>query len=186
MAEDAAEEKKAWFNPSWHAFLLHVKARSELFLEAVLRRVSPKSFILGKIVLEAGSFDLKSLSENDMRRSLQSCLFSYSGTEHWEISLVKHEAGEKSDSSPEQRDIGRESKITAAAVPGSVSALESLERRERRTQIEQQARNDPSVVAVLGVFQDSKIERISIIDERAAAAGKKTAEIGSGGKLSKI
>ncbi|HQH27283.1 MAG TPA: DNA polymerase III subunit gamma/tau, partial [Oligoflexia bacterium] len=162
------EEKEQWFNPSWPSFLVHVKSRGEMLLEALLRRVSPAVFTPGKLVLEAAPFDLAALSEMDSQRNLINCLYSYTGAEKWDVRFVKHDAASVSvnDTSedPARRAAPDSTARTAGAVPGSVAALESQARRERKSEVEQEARADPLVRAALSAFKGSKIEKISILD----------------------
>ncbi len=180
IGEPVTEEKESWFNPSWQEFLLHVKSRGELFLEAMLRRVSPSTFVFGTLVVEAAPFDLQSLGEADMRKSLNSCLFSYSGSEKWNVRLIKHEEKPAANVlSKDPSESAKELPITSAAVPGSVSAMESQVRRKRRSEVEQEARSNPVVQAALSMFKDSRIERISILDEQGVVRNDKQPSVSS-------
>ena len=125
---------------SWEGFLAYIKeSRSEqVLLAQYLRRVSPKVFVQGRLVLEAAPFDYGALSDPPMLASLRDCVSGFSGNPKWEIRVVP-----------------------SADLPlASVAVKEKEEQQERRRRMEAEARNDPSVQAALSVFEGSAIERI--------------------------
>ena len=140
------------FNPSWENFLAHVKTRKEVLLSALLRRVSPKLFTLGSLEVEADEFDLNALG--DSRKSLENCLFSYSGHEVWNVRLIRHNGHMPAEN-------GRKNGVKH--LPGSIAAMESQKKAEYRTQIEKEVRSDPLVKATLAAFEGSKIEKIVLL-----------------------
>lgn len=171
--EHAAAPVVASFDPSWQGFLAHVRGRNELLLEAVLRRVSAKSFERGRIAIEAGDFDLETLRHIDTRKSLENCLYSYSGHESWSVDLQPHQGGAPVSENKEgslgahgngTNGNGVSKKITSAVVPGSVAAIEGQKRAKRKVEKEREAQSDPLVKAALGTFKGSKIEKIAILD----------------------
>ena len=124
---------------SWEGFLSFVKdTRAELVLAAYLRRVSPKTFIHGRLVLEAGPFDHSSLSEQNMLNQIRDSLIAFSGVPKWDVRVVP-----------------------AQEMPvGSQAVKEKEELQQKRRRMETEARNDPLVKAALSVFEGSAIERI--------------------------
>lgn len=124
---------------SWEGFLNFVKEkRAELVLSAYLRRVSPKTFVHGRLILEAAPFDHSSLSEPGMMSQIRDSLIAFSGVPRWDIRVMP-----------------------AQEMPvGSQALKEKEEQQQKRRKIEAEARNDPLVKAALSVFEGSSIERI--------------------------
>jgi hypothetical protein len=147
------------FNPSWQDFLAHVRTRGEILLDAVLKRVSPRGFTAGSLVLEAAEFDLDTLRTADMKKRLEDCLKSYSSEQRWSITFEEHLA--QTSSAPSLSPNG---KTQAAPVPGSVVAREKAQKERRRAEIEKEAAEDPLVLAALSVFEGSNIEKIQAIE----------------------
>ncbi len=124
---------------SWEGFLGFLKdARSELVLAAYLRRVSPKLFVRGRLVIEAGPFDFGSLSEPASINSLKDNLAAFSSQPNWDVRV-----------------------LPLSEVPtASVAVKEKEQEQNRKMRLEAEARRDPLVQAALSVFEGSAIERI--------------------------
>ena len=91
----------AGFNPSWQDFIAYVRGtRSEPILAAFLRRVSPQTFAEGKLVVEAGEFDIESLKDPQTAATLKSCLQGYSGQTDWDVKFVTHQSAPKAAPAP--------------------------------------------------------------------------------------
>ena len=58
-----------------------------------------------------------------------------------------------------------EKKHVSNAAPGSLVALEEEASRQRKTQIDGEARNDPMVKTALSMFEGSTIERVAVLKE---------------------
>lgn len=154
-------KSSAGFNPSWQDFISHTASRQEIILSTLLKRVSPKSFVMGKLVLEAQDFDFDTLSSSDTRKSLLRCLKSYSGSDNWDLRLNKHvvEVG-----SGKQEETHSSLSMQVECVPGSLAAIENEDKERKKHQIQEEARKDPSVCTALSTFKGSRIEKISILD----------------------
>jgi DNA polymerase III subunit gamma/tau len=140
------------FNPSWHNFVVHVKNCSEHVLAAFLRRVTPRVFAEGVLELGGATFDIAALQEAETLADLRRCLASYSARKEWRItfSVSAAPAADSSNVVPES----------------SIVAQEELAERDRRKQIDSEARNDPAVKAALMTFSGSKIDKVSLLKER--------------------
>ena len=152
------------FNPSWQGFLAHLKSRSAVMLEAYLRRVSPKKFVMKTLTLEASAFDLAYLQDKEMRECLQDCLRTYSGNSDWAIEFIEHQSASGSDkgdgeSSGENAVVSRVS-IRETHLPGSQAALEVEEKEKQRKRIEREVSEDDVTKEVLATFDGSRIETV--------------------------
>ncbi len=179
------EPEEEPFNPSWQAFLAHVKSRNAIILDTFLKRVSPNVFVRGKLNIEAANFDLESLRDVETDRLLRACLFSYSGLEQWDIKLIEHEviaakgsasvpSGRKGFSNGGQSESAKGGSGRPAAgslrnrgvrkartlIPGSVAAQEVEQDLIKRKRVEDEARSGELVKAALSVFAGSKVERV--------------------------
>lgn len=134
------EEAPAVFNPSWEAFVNHVKSRGELVLAAHLRRVSALGFKLGTLKLQGEGFDIQALGKPDARENLEQCLFSYSGHDGWAIELSE-----------------------AAETKDSLVSQEEEKKKAMFKQVEREAREDPLVKQALTTFEGSQVEKVSIL-----------------------
>ena len=145
VVELTEEDEGKAFDPSWQAFVQHVKSRSEVILAAFLRRVSATNFHLGALTIEASSFDLESLKDPKTFQSLRECLHSYSGHANWDVKLVEGKSN------------------GATTVDGSIAAREVQARKKRSIEIDREARSQDVVKDALSTFQGSSIERVSIL-----------------------
>ncbi len=159
----------AGFNPSWQNFIAYVRgARSEQRLAAHLSRVSPQVFGEGKLTVEGGDFDIDALKDSQTSAALKGCLEGYSGQEGWELRFLvvqPKKEERRRDAEPSSLTSSIEKKRVSNAVPGSLVALEEEASRQRRSQIDGEARNDPMVKAALSMFEGSTIERVSVLKE---------------------
>lgn len=175
------EVEAAHFNPSWQDFLTHVKSRNAIILDTFLKRVSPAVFVRGKIKIEAAPFDLQSLRDPETDRLLRDCLFSYSGLEHWDISLIEHEvastngvgsgqanSGQLASGSSESGKAGsrRNARRPQTLIPGSVAAQEVEQSKKMREKIQREAVAGDLVKAALEVFSGSKVERVEPLQQK--------------------
>ncbi len=155
------------FNPSWQDFVTHVKSRSEMVLAAFLRRVSPKTFRLGELELQANEFDLESLRDGDNLQALKSCLYSYSGHPEWKINFMPLMPGShlaQAATGAAASTVGNEQRVSAKEpVQGSIAASELQATKEKTKQIDEEARSHPLVKDVLSTFSGSKIDKVSVL-----------------------
>ncbi len=138
------------FNPSWQEFLTFLKNAREVRLEAYLRRVSPKSFISGSLVIEAERFDIESLQEEETMSALHRTLDVYSGHSSWRVSFEEHK---KSDTASGETSESEESKH----IPGSAAANEVEELKKAHARIEKEAKASEGVKQLLSVFEGSSV-----------------------------
>jgi DNA polymerase-3 subunit gamma/tau len=140
----------ASFNPSWQEFLTFLKNGREVRLEAYLRRVSPKSFISGSLVIEAERFDIESLQEAETMASLLRTLGVYSGHSSWRVSFVEHKKSEVGKDDSEQESVSNH-------IPGSAAANEIQELKKTNARIEKEAKASDGVKQLLRVFEGSSV-----------------------------
>lgn len=133
------------FNPSWQAFVAHVRSRRMPVLEALLKRVSPTQFVSGTLLASAAAFDRNQLLDAETNKALRDCLHSYSGSSSWEVRIELI------------------SETSNQHLPGSVAAEEAHKNQQSKLKIEREARSDPAVTSVLEAFSGSKIERIALL-----------------------
>ncbi len=142
------EEETVRFNPSWEAFLSHVKSRSELVIGAFLRRMSPKQFQEGILELEGSEFDIKGL-QGETLENLINCLYSYSGHQKWEVKFI-------------EQTMDRTKTVDSGAA-GSVAEKEMQKKRKQIKEITKEAKEHPLVKATLETFSGSEIEKIAVL-----------------------
>ena len=160
------QETASDFNPSWQDFVTHAKSRSEMVLAAFLRRVSPKTFRLGELELQANEFDLESLRDSDNQQALKSCLYSYSGQPEWKISFLPLLPGSNlapTSSGEEVPAVSGQRLSSKEPVHGSIAASELQATKEKTKQIDEEARSHPLVKDVLSTFSGSKIDKVSVL-----------------------
>lgn len=159
VVEPAQPKQSGNFNPSWQAFIAHVKSRREPMLETFLKRVSPKQFNAGQLVVEASKFDSEAIGEGEQLKSLRDCLHSYSGREEW---LIRFEEP-NGDSDSNGTGSATVAPGKTQPIPGSIAADEAKKNRDRRRRIEKEARSDPLVQSALETFEGSEIEKVAIL-----------------------
>ncbi len=135
--KETVQEVTPLQNINWKDFVKSVKSP---ILTEQLKRLSPKSFSIGRLEAEGPDFTIDYLSKSEVLRQIEDALAIYSSSKPWQVVLVKGNSKEISSGSL------REAEIKEAAA-------------QKKRRIDEISAT-PAMQAIQKVFPGSKIESI--------------------------
>jgi len=171
---------------AWKDFIAYLKSGKDILLDTYMRRVAPSEFTIdssrnsGTLRLLAPPFLQESFKDQGTMSLLKERLSSFSKVGNWTVEILAHQSvsAEVSSSGLSDSTLSPAPKLVTSNisngngsdhiakrvkkthVPGSIAASSQDKMRKRVEKIEQEAKEDLVVKAVLDVFEGSHVDKV--------------------------